>query len=57
MKYDQEKIPASENEYYSYIHPKYPLIRLKHNPQMVEALLQSHIFLNRMTLEEENVYT
>jgi hypothetical protein len=28
MKYDQEKISASEKEYYSYVHPKYPFIRL-----------------------------
>jgi hypothetical protein len=53
MKYDQEKIPASEKEYYSYVHPKYPFIRSIRNPQMVEALLESHIFPNRTTLEEE----
>jgi hypothetical protein len=53
MKCDQEKIPAGEKEYYSYVHPKYPFIRLNCNPQMVEALLKSHIFPDRMTLEEE----
>jgi hypothetical protein len=53
MKYDQEKIPASEKEYYSYVHPKYPFIRLNCNPQMVEALLESHVFSDKMTLEEE----
>jgi hypothetical protein len=53
MKYDQEKLPAGEKEYYSYIHPKYPFIRSNCNPQMVEVLLQSHLFPNRMTLEEE----
>jgi hypothetical protein len=53
MKYDQEKIPASEKEYYSYVHPKYPFIRSNHNPQMVQALLESDIFPDRMTLEEE----
>jgi hypothetical protein len=54
MKYDQEKLPAGEKEYYSYINnPKYPFIRSNHNLQMVEVLLQSHIFPIRMTLEEE----
>jgi hypothetical protein len=53
MKYDQERLPAGEKEYYSYIHPKYPFIRSNHNPQLVEGLLQSHIFPDRMTLEEE----
>jgi hypothetical protein len=53
MKYDQEKIPAGEKEYYSYVHPKYPIIRSNRNPQMVKALLESHIFPDRMTLEEE----
>jgi hypothetical protein len=53
MKYDQEKIPAGEKEYYSYIHPKYPFIRSNRNLQMVKALLQSHIFPDRMTLEKE----
>ncbi len=53
MKYNQEKIAAGEKECYSYVHPKYPFIRSNRNPQMVEALLQSHIFPNRMTLEEE----
>ncbi len=47
MKYDQEKLPAGEKEYYSYIHPKYPFIRSNRNPQMVEGLLQYHIFPNR----------
>jgi hypothetical protein len=31
MKYDQEKLPAGEKEYYTYIHPKYPFIRLNRN--------------------------
>jgi hypothetical protein len=53
MKYNQEKIAAGEKECYSYVHPKYPFIRSNRNPQMVEVLLQSHIFPNRMTLEEE----
>jgi hypothetical protein len=53
MKYDQEKIPASEKVYYSYVHPKYPFIRSNRNPQMVQALLESDIFPDRMTLEEE----
>ena len=53
MKYDQEKLPAGEKEYYSYIDPKYPFIRSNHNLQMVKGLLQSHIFPDRMTLEEE----
>jgi hypothetical protein len=53
MKYDQEKIPAGEKEYYSYVHPKYPILRSNCNPQMVKALLESHIFPDRMTLEEE----
>jgi hypothetical protein len=56
MKYDQEKLPAGEKEFYSYVHPKYLFIRLNCNPQMVEVLLQTHIFPVRMTLEEE-MYT
>jgi hypothetical protein len=43
MKYDQEKILADEKEYFSYIHPKYPFIRLNHPPKMVEALFNSYL--------------
>jgi hypothetical protein len=57
MKYDQEKIPASEKEYYSYVHPKYPFIRSNLNPQMVEALLESHIFPEKDDIRGGNIYT
>jgi hypothetical protein len=43
----------NEKEYYSYIHPNYPFIRSNCNQQMVKALLQTHIFPDRMRLEEE----
>jgi hypothetical protein len=49
MKYDQEKIPASEKEYYSYLNPKYPFIRSNRNLQMVKVLLKSHSTLLIMT--------